>query len=79
MKTTHYYDTDVRLKRPYIRDEWCEQALRAPDHKMLQPDGRIRYYKYIAEVDKFIRVITLNDGQTVHNAFYDRRFTPERH
>lgn len=52
-------------------------AITAPDHKVLQPDGRIRYYKYIEDAQKFVRVITLEDGETVHNIFYDRRFKPK--
>lgn len=80
MKTTHYFETEVLgKKRPHMKREWCEQAICSPDHKMLQDDGRIRYYKYIAEVQKFVRVITLEDGKTVHNIFFDRRFKPREH
>jgi hypothetical protein len=39
----------------------------------------MRYYKYVAEVDKFIRVIVLEDGETLLNAFYDRRFKLKGH
>lgn len=80
MKTTRYFEENVLgEKRPYIKREWCADAIRTHDYKMLQPDGRIRYYKYVAEADKFLRVITLEDGETVHNAFYDRRFKPKGH
>ena len=79
MKTTDYFDVRVRLGRPYIKIEWCEHAIKHPDHKLLQPDGRMRYYKYIEEVEKFIRVIVLEDGETLHNAFFDRKFTIKRH
>ncbi|NBX02765.1 MAG: hypothetical protein EBR02_01600 [Alphaproteobacteria bacterium] len=78
MKTTHYFATEVLgKKRPYMKREWCMAAITAPDHKVLQPDGRIRYYKYIEDAQKFVRVITLEDGETVHNIFYDRRFKPK--
>ena len=69
----------MREKRPYLKIEWCEWALREPDHKILQSDGRVRYYKYIAEDGKFIRVITLADGETLHNVFFDRNFKPMGH
>ena len=29
---------------------------------------------HIAKVDKYLRVILLEDGEIVHNAFFDRRF-----
>jgi hypothetical protein len=80
VKTTRYFEEKVMgEKRPYMKREWCMEALRAPDHKMLQSDGRIRYYKYITEAQKFVRVITLADGETVHNIFFDRRFKPKEH
>lgn len=80
MKTTEYFEREVMgKKRPFMKREWCQQAIHFPDHKMLQDDGRIRYYKYIEETRKFVRVITLEDGETVHNIFFDRRFKPERH
>ena len=79
MKTTPYFDKNMREKRPYLLLEWCQQALVAPDHKLVQPDGRVRYYKYIVDAGKFIRVITLEDGETLHNVFFDRNFKPKGH
>ncbi len=40
----------------------------------IQSDGRIRKWGYIEEVGKYLRVILLDDGETVHNAFFDRGF-----
>ena len=65
-------------KRQYLKREWYESAVRSPDYKTIQPDRRLRYYKYIEEAGKFIRVITLKDGTTIHNAFFDRNFNPQR-
>jgi len=80
IKTTDYFENEViGKKRPYMKREWCLAAITDPDHKMLQEDGRIRYYKYIVEAEKYVRVITLEDGVTVHNIFYDRRFKPKQH
>jgi len=61
-------------KRPYIRREWCVQAIRKPIRRSVQPDGRIRYFTFVPEVGKYLRVVTLEDGETVLNAFFDRRF-----
>ncbi len=40
-----------------------------------QKDGRIRKWVRIAEMEnRALRVILLEDGETVHNAFFDRNF-----
>ena len=75
MKTTRYFEEQVLRKRPYIRREWCERALACPDRREPQEGGRIRHWVFIPEADKFLRVVTLEDGQTVHNAFFDRNFS----
>ncbi|TAH53639.1 MAG: hypothetical protein EYC68_02525 [Chloroflexota bacterium] len=74
MKTTDYFENEVLRKRPYIKREWCERALREPIRREAQPDGRIRFWIFISELHKYLRVVTLADGETVHNAFPDRRF-----
>jgi hypothetical protein len=74
MKTTRYFEDQVLRKRPYIQREWCERALHSPVRSGVQPDGRIRYWVFIPELGKYLRVVTLEDGETVHNAFPDRDF-----
>ena len=74
MKTTRYFEEQVLRKRPYIKRQWCEQALREPVRREIQPDGRVRYWLYISELGKYLRVVVLEDGETVHNAFFDRSF-----
>ena len=44
MKTTRYFDEQVRRKRPYIELAWCEGVISAPLRRETQPDGRIRYW-----------------------------------
>jgi hypothetical protein len=74
MKTTPYFENQVLRKRPYIQREWCEKALKEPVYIENQPDGRIRYWVFVPEINKYLRVVTLEDGETVHNAFPDRNF-----
>ncbi len=75
MKTTRYFEEQVLRKRPYIRREWCERVLLSPIRRQDQPDGRIRFWGYIEELEGRVpRVITLADGETVHNALPDRAF-----
>jgi len=77
MQTTDYFRNDVMVKRPYIKTEWLELALTSPLRREVQADdGRIRHWIWIEELTRYLRVVTLEDGTTVHNAFPDRRFTP---
>ncbi|WP_225889132.1 hypothetical protein [Halomicronema hongdechloris] len=40
-----------------------------------QPNQRIAHWGNIEEAgNRVLRVITLEDGKTVHNAFFDRNF-----
>ena len=76
MKTTDYFATSVKIRRPYLKEEWIEYVLKNPIRTETQANGRIRHWAFIAEVDKYLRVVTESDGETVHNAFLDRRFRP---
>jgi len=76
MKTTAYFRTSVMVRRPYLKMEWIEHVLKNHIRTEVQPNGRIRYWGYVAEVEKYLRVVTEPDGETVHNAFFDRRFRP---
>mgnify|MGYP005812656417 CR=1 FL=1 len=75
MKTTTYFREQVLRKRPYLRAEWCERVVKAPIAREVQSDGRIRYWGTVAEMPgRVLRVVTLEDGETIHNAFPDRNF-----
>ena len=78
MKTTRYFEAlRSRADRASIRDEWIERAIGSPLRESRQADGRIRRWAQIAEADnRYLRVVLLADGETVHNAFFDRRFAP---
>jgi hypothetical protein len=60
--------------RGSIKDDWITQAIENPEKTEVQSDGRIRKWALIDEVGKYLRVILLEDGETVHNAFFDRTF-----
>jgi hypothetical protein len=78
VKTTQYFKAmRVRPDRAIIRDEWIQRVIDHPVKEKIQKDGRIRRWAPIAEMSgRYLRVILLPDGQTVHNAFFDRSFTP---
>jgi len=76
MKTTHYFRNSVMVRRPYLREEWIEAILSHPVRTEVQANGRIRRWGFVAELGKYLRVVTEPDGETVHNAFLDRGFKP---
>lgn len=78
MKTTRYFEEQVLRKRPYLRREDCARAISQPLRREEQPNGRIRHWLYLPDEERYLRVVTLEDGATVHNAFYDRRFSEDR-
>ena len=78
MKTTRYFNyTKKRQDRAQIKEEWIEFVIKNPDKTVIQSDGRIRKWSKIAEANKTLRVILLEDGVTVHNAFFDRSYKEE--
>ena len=78
MKFTRYFEAmRERPDRAAIELEWIERAVRQPAKETVQADGRIRRWARIPEANgKLLRVILLPDGETVHNAFFDRGFEP---
>ncbi len=78
MKTTHYFETSVMLRRPYLKKEWVEYVLQNPVHMETQTNGRTRYWAFIPEIGKYLRVVMEPDGETVLNAFPDRGFKLEK-
>jgi len=76
MKATQYFlYTRRRPDRAIIQDAWIVHAIQHPLREERQADGRIRRWVRIPEMDnRALRVILLEDGETVHNAFFDRDF-----
>jgi hypothetical protein len=63
-----------RPDRAIIKEEWISETINNPIKTVVQADGRIRKWNFIQEVGKYLRVILLEDGETIHNAFFDRTF-----
>ena len=75
MEFTQYFLYIIqRPDRAKIKMEWIEEAIKNPDYTEVQADGRIRKWKKIREERKFLRIVLLPDGETIHNAFFDRSF-----
>ena len=74
-KFTEYFEKEVIRKRTYIKKEWCIRVLENPIRIEKQEDNRFRFWGIIKELrNRALRVITLEDKKTIHNAFPDRRF-----
>jgi hypothetical protein len=70
--TSRFYTSDR------TSSEWCEAAISAPLRRERQSDGRIRHWRRIFDTpdgkSRILRVVALGDGETIHNAFFDRNF-----
>lgn len=76
-KFTSYFENEVLRKRPYLRKEWCISVLEHAIHSEPQEKNRYRFWAAVPELDgRYLRVITLQDKLTIHNAFLDRGFKP---
>ena len=78
MKVTEYFlATRQRRDRAAIQEAWIRRVMEAPEKEERQADGRIRRWARVEEADgKVLRVVLLEDGETVHNAFFDRGYKP---
>lgn len=74
---TRYFALTVMAKadRRWIDPADIVKALAQPVRKERQADGRMRYWAWIDRLQSYIRVVTLADGETVHNVFKDSDFT----
>ena len=78
MKFTNYFHyIKKRPDRSKIKDAWIKDTINNPIKTEIQSDGRIRKWSKIQSEGKYLRVIMLEDGETVHNAFFDRNFKEE--
>lgn len=76
-KFTNYFENEVLRKRPYIKKQWCIDVVENPIKTEPQEHNRFRFWGPVEELEgRFLRVVTLEDKLTIHNAFPDRRFKP---
>ena len=75
-KFTEYFEKEVLRKRSYLKKEWCIRVLESNKNRIPRGD-RYRFWSRIVELEgRVLRVITLEDKVTIHNAFPDREFKP---
>lgn len=77
LKVTEYFAyARTKPDRVFIQEAWILADIERPVAERIQGDGRIHRWAYTPEVGRYLRVILLPDALTVHNAFFDRGFTP---
>jgi hypothetical protein len=76
-KYTEYFEKEVLRKRPYLKNEWCSAVIEKPIKVEPQKHNRFRFWGMVPEFQgRILRVVTLSDKKTIHNAFPDRGFKP---
>ena len=74
---TDYFENEVLRKRPYLLKEWCIRVVAEPLKSQLQDGNRFHFWAAYPELEgRYLRVVTLGDKVTIHNAFPDRGFKP---
>ena len=72
---TDYFKNEVLRKRPYLKEKMCMEVIENPIKIEKQGDNRYRFWGKIDQLDgRVLRVVTLSDKKTIHNAFLDRGF-----
>jgi hypothetical protein len=72
--TTGLIPRNPKTGSSQIKVDWIKSVIENPEKVEIQSDGRIRKWANIPETGKYLRVILLEDGETVHNAFFDRSY-----
>jgi len=72
--TQYFLYTRNRTDRAAIKLEWIEHVINFPIKTQKQADGRFKKWGFVQEEEKYLRVILLEDEETIHNAFFDRGF-----
>ncbi len=72
---TEYFEKEVLRKRPYLKKEWCINVIENPLKVEPQDNNRYRFWGIVEALEnRILRVVTLNDKKTIHNAFPDRGY-----
>jgi hypothetical protein len=76
-KFTPYFENEVLRKRSYLKKAWCIRVVESPVKIEQQEHNRYRFWAPVQELGgRFLRVVTLEDKLTIHNAFPDRNYKP---
>jgi hypothetical protein len=74
MKYSDHFEFYSIKIRPYLSKEICEMIIKNPIKIEKQDNGRMRYWGWSEEFKKFVRVVVLEDNETILTAHFDRNF-----
>jgi hypothetical protein len=76
MRFREHYERERRYQpdRTDITLAMCERVKNNPPQTREQEDGRIVYWGYVSERDRYLRVVVSPDGETIWTAHLDRNF-----
>jgi hypothetical protein len=74
MKFSDHFEFYTSKVRPYITKEICISIVQSPIKSEKQNNGRMRYWGWSEKYSKYIRVIVLEDNETILTAHFDRNF-----
>lgn len=77
-KKTWYFEHVRPKKHPELDTETIMRVADNPTYQAVQQDGRLRRRGFVESLGHWVRVITEPDGKTLHNAFIDSTFDPDR-
>lgn len=69
MKTTQHFEDQI--KRRNLKREWCEKVARSPKFSEKTATGRTKCWGWVPEIGHTLRVVILEDGETLHTAMID--------
>jgi len=79
VKTTTYFRDVVRQKHPGIEEAWILRVIAEPLVVRRQADGRFALWGLVPEAhNRALRVVTLDDRESIPKAFFDRGFLKAR-
>ena len=73
MRFSEHYVIFRQAARRITLDQ-AEEAVNHPAGMEMQPDGRMRYWGYVPELNHYIRVVVDLDGETIITTHIDSRF-----
>ena len=77
MKFSDHFEFYSSKVRPYLTKDLCERIVENPIKIKKQANGRTRYWGWSDTFNKYIRVVVLEDNETILTAHFDRNFKME--
>jgi hypothetical protein len=73
---THHFAFDVLARRRYLDPLDIARIIGSPLRRKVGANGRIQLWGFSAAANDYLKIVLLEDGETVHTAYKDRDFEP---